>query len=419
MDLFEGHVRKKRRSSGAFRSLTAVVIGGRLAALGCGDGEPEPTFTVRDSAGIAIVESSVPLWGAGGGWTVATEPTVTIGSPDGPDSESLYRVRGALRLHDGRIVVANSGSDELRFYDADATYHSATGRAGAGPGEFDTISRLWRIGDSLFVYDFQQGNRVSVFTSDGEYVRAFSLQPTADARIPLDADGIVSGHVLVQLSGRTGRPREGLAFDPELFLIYSATGKPVDTIAWLPGSETYFATLPGGSVTGMDRPYGLVSRRATGRDGMYFGSSETYEIGCYNTRGKLERLIRRAVPNPRVTDQERAAYESERRDEYASSTPPFRALLDMVELPETKPAYGRLLVDTDGNLWVAEYRRHREGMDRWDVFDPDGRWLSTVDTPTGLLIHEIGTDYVLGVRRDEFDVEYVELHGLAKNVGYQ
>jgi hypothetical protein len=86
----------------------------------------------------------------------------------------------------------------------------------------------------------------------------------------------------------------------------------------------------------------------------------------------------------------------------------------MVELPERKPAYGRLIVDADDNLWVAEYERHRDAMNRWNVFDPDGRWLGAVSTPAGLMIHEIGSDYLLGVRRDEFDVEYVQLYELRR-----
>jgi hypothetical protein len=393
--------------------LTALT-GGLLVLPGCESREPALGYSARDSAGIAIVESALPLWTGEKAWSVAAEPLVTIGAAEGPDQATLYRVRGALRLGDGRIVVANSGTDELRFYNADGSYHSAAGRAGGGPGEFDTISRLWRVADSLFVYDFQQGNRLSVFTNEGEYVRSFRLQPTSDGRIPLDAGGFAGGQVLVQVSGQRERPKDGLAFDLELFLIYSGMGEPLDTLGWFPGSEAYLLSLPGGSVAAMDRPYGLASQRAIGQNGIYFGSSETYEIGWYDNRGQLGRLIRRPVPNAPITDGERANYESERAEAYARSSPVFREVLEMVELPERKPAYGRLIVDAEDNLWVAEYERHRDAMNRWNVFDPDGRWLGAVSTPAGLMIHEIGSDYLLGVRRDEFDVEYVQLYELRR-----
>ena len=229
----------------------------------------------------------------------------------------------------------------------------------------------------------------------------------------MEADVFPSGDVLVALSTRLSTRLEGLAREPTLFLTYSNEGEPGDTVGWLPGSEDYYAPI-GGSMAVIGRPYGLASQRALARGGMYFGSSVTYEIGWYNAAGGLERIIRRSVSNPRVTSEERAAYESERAEEYARSSPVFRGLLDIVELPETKPAYGRLLVDTDGNLWVAEYGRHPGELTRWNVFDPDGRWLGPVEAPLGLEILKIGSDYVLGVRNDEYDVEYVQLYEFSR-----
>jgi hypothetical protein len=397
------------------RALSNVTLAWLLVASGCGDGEPAPTFVTRDSAGITIVESSAPEWGEEEGWRVAARPLVTIGSVGGPEEEQLYQVRGVLRLDDGRIVVGNAGSHQLRFYSADGSYHSAAGRSGSGPGEFDTIMWLWRRGDSIVVYDMQQGNRMSVFTVDGAFVRSFVLRQTADARIPLDADPFFTGEVLVLVSPRRTLSSPGLYAERDLFLAYSADGEPGDTVGWLPGEETYLTSVGGGSVFGFRRPYGLASQRAMGRAGVYFGSSETYEIGLYTAHGTiLERLVRRPIPNPQLTDMERSEYRREWEEEYGRSRHTIRALLDMVELPETKPAYGRLLVDAADNLWVAQYRRRREDLDRWDVFDAEGRWFGTVHTPTGLVIYEIGTDYILGSQRDDLDVEYVQLYGLEK-----
>jgi hypothetical protein len=84
-------------------------------------------------------------------------------------------------------------------------------------------------------------------------------------------------------------------------------------------------------------------------------------------------------------------------------------------LPETKPAYGRLLVDSEGNLWVADYSEERDDEGSWSVFDPEGRFLGAVETPTGGRVQQIGSDFVLGVWRDEFDVEYVRLYELIRN----
>jgi hypothetical protein len=51
------------------------------------------------------------------------------------------------------------------------------------------------------------------------------------------------------------------------------------------------------------------------------------------------------------------------------------------------------------------------------VFDRDGRYLGTVETPAGFYVHQIGADFVLGRWLDELDVEYVSMHRLEKPAG--
>ncbi|MCH7716498.1 MAG: hypothetical protein IH876_10235 [Gemmatimonadetes bacterium] len=106
-----------------------------IASAGCDTTSAPPTPVVRDSAGVRIVENVEPQWTAETAWRLATEPLVDIGGGD-IDEQQLFRVSGTLRLSDGRIVVANSGTHELRFYDAEETYLSSLGGEGGGPGEF-------------------------------------------------------------------------------------------------------------------------------------------------------------------------------------------------------------------------------------------------------------------------------------------
>ncbi|MGH7501742.1 MAG: hypothetical protein ACREL7_08275 [Longimicrobiales bacterium] len=52
----------------------------------------------------------------------------------------------------------------------------------------------------------------------------------------------------------------------------------------------------------------------------------------------------------------------------------------------------------------------------YDVFSPDGLYLGTVKLLPGFRIFEIGEDYILGVHRDDFDVEHVSLYTLQRTV---
>ena len=127
--------------------LTSVV----LATVACGDpgnrvspgGDStalEPA--VRDSADVRIIENPRPPSGSRLGWRVGAEPAVSIGQLEGEDPYLLDRVRGALVMPDGRIVVANGGSNELRVFDEPGRHVATWGGRGEGPREFTSLSQL-------------------------------------------------------------------------------------------------------------------------------------------------------------------------------------------------------------------------------------------------------------------------------------
>ena len=72
--------------------------------------------------------------------------------------------------------MANGGSNELRVFDALGNHVTTWGGRGEGPGEFSGLSQVHRWpGDSLIAL-YSQGRRLSVFDSEGNYGRAFTLQ---------------------------------------------------------------------------------------------------------------------------------------------------------------------------------------------------------------------------------------------------
>ncbi|HEX7024405.1 MAG TPA: hypothetical protein VF187_06275, partial [Gemmatimonadales bacterium] len=120
-----------KRPSLRFTAAAALV----LAACGPrGEVRRGSQATVRDSAGVQIVEHAADLPASLPEWPVDTVPLVDIGGGDDPEQD-LDNVRGATRLGDGRIVVANTGSGELRIYDGKGKWLRNLGRKGEGPGE--------------------------------------------------------------------------------------------------------------------------------------------------------------------------------------------------------------------------------------------------------------------------------------------
>ncbi len=100
---------------------------------------------------------------------------MTIGVAVGDEAQMLYRVQDAVMLSDGRVVVAETSSSELKVFDSTGTRVGTWGGRGEGPGEFPEYM-LQRIepwpGDSIVAW-YAPGWRVSAFDSEGNFDRTF------------------------------------------------------------------------------------------------------------------------------------------------------------------------------------------------------------------------------------------------------
>jgi hypothetical protein len=369
---------------------------------------------VRDSAGVVIVENSAPVRGGAGVVVVSGAPLVEIGVLEGEEAYQLNGVAGALRLSDGRIVVANRGTSELRFYDAAGRHLRSVGGKGGGPGEFQFMGAPLRmVGDSLLVGE-RAASRLSLFSAAGDFLTSYAPR----APVGVLADGTLVGRRTLRAPG--DRVQSGLLREPEALIRQTRAGAELDTLGVVRGSERFLQIEQSGgaieSIAVSTPLFGRSQQLAVGPDRVYAGSADGYEIEVYRPGLGLERLIRLARPPREVTP---AVVEAKKREELEAA-PGAEGRRDVERRfaqlmpPEYLPAYSELRVDALGLLWVEEYRAPGEVEPRWQLFDPEGRWLTAVVTPERFRVLDIGEDYLLGVWRDELDVEYLRLYGLER-----
>ena len=396
------------------RSISCLAL---FALIACSTEDTSaPIAEVLDSAGVRLVLNHLPDGPVGtGGLSLDAQPMLEIGTFEGDSLYQLYRVRGASRLADGRIVVANAGSFEVRVYGADGRYQRAWGREGGGPGEFLDMSLVRAMGsDTLVVLD-NRNRRISFIHPDEGFLGSVPVDEEVVGS-PV-AQGVFEDGALVMGGGAPriipGDLRNGIRRFPTSFRSYEPDGSLATDFGEYPGYEI-FMWVGGGNIGAAPLPFGRTTVAAVSADRLYLGTQDSYEIRAHDASGSLRSIIRLDQGLRSLTASDWAAYveqQLENIDDPGRQAERRREIEEM-GMRETMPAYGNLRVDPLGYLWVGEYRGPQDDTPVYTVFDAEGKLFGRLPMLDRFTVFEIGSDYMLGRYRDELDVEYLRLYRL-------
>lgn len=370
-----------------------------------------PAATVRDSAGVEIVETSSPIWPPGGHWQVAQQPTVQLGVAQGAPEFEFQAILGLMRLANGNIVVGNRGTRELRFFSPTGEFLRAVGRDGEGPGEFRAFHGVFPFrGDSLVVWDYRLF-RWSVFDSAGSFARF--IRPERPGMNPRSLSPLDDGSLIIADSYFESVDQRTV--DQIRFFRFDRDGVLLDSLGTYRSSESFRPS--NGDNIAMSRIFGASLVRAGAPEGYLVGFGADYEVLEYSSEGHLRRRLRWLGPDRTVAPADVQAFRRNfiERQGQSELGRQFARFVGEVPAADRFPAYSAMIRDRGGNVWVAAYPRpDRSGPRPWTVLALDGRWLGTVELPEGLEPWDIGEDYVLGVFDDELGVEHVRMYPLLK-----
>jgi hypothetical protein len=158
-------------------------------------------------------------------------------------------------------------------------------------------------------------------------------------------------------------------------------------------------------------------------DAIYLGINNEYSIGAYEG-GALRRVVSREYSPVAVGDRDREIVIDAWIRVFSERIPNADATLrQLAHFHDVFPAYQQFLVSPEGMLWVQRTQMPSElseqestsfdatrgwGARQWDVFDPEGLYLGEVELPNRFEMMALRTDHVLGVWRDDLDVQYVK-----------
>lgn len=144
-----------------------------LGSVACADATPQVHGVVLDSiAAVVLVE---------------------------PEGDPIARASGLLHASDGSWYIADNGADQATRYAADGRFVHIVGRKGQGPGEFESPTRMARLGgDSIAVLD-AMAQRIVRFAGD---------QPAGAVALPsypydIEVSGATGWIASINLASRT------------------------------------------------------------------------------------------------------------------------------------------------------------------------------------------------------------------------
>lgn len=393
------------------------LILGTFLTFGACSGEPAVShYSVRDSAGVQIVENSVAALESAGSWALASDPVLDLGAAEGAPELEFYRVVAGLIVDPSTIAVVNAGSQEIRFFDTSGSFLGAQGQEGDGPGEYRRPQFLFRTGgDSLLIWDAALG-RGSLIDPGGSFLRTVNLQ--GDFVGPRVAGSFGDGTLL--MVDRRFTPETATGDWQQLMALYTLhalSGEPTDTLGEFPFSRVKFMVATSTRAEAMLMGFDRETQEAVSGDRAWVGTTKEYELLRFTPDGTLSGILRWEGSDRTVTSEHLDLYLEERlarapNDEIRAA---IRTSHGSQEFAELFPAYSRILADDLGRVWVEEYRRPgAEGDNRWLVFDESGELEAVQSVPVSLRVLDIRGEQFLTVFTDELGVEYVRLFKLVR-----
>lgn len=331
-------------------------------------------------------------------------PQLVLGTADGPDHTLFNGVAGAVRLSNGVIAIGDAGNNRVLFFDGRGGFLRTVGRLGDGPGEYRQPRWFGRC---------SSGNMA---VHDGAHARLTLLSPSGELRgtepLPVGAnfDKLLwcSGErrLIMLLNRPKGPVRRGEYANIPTTIVLT-NGVRIDTVS-TPGPQEYYIGREIQMLTGV--PLGRGTLAAGSPSAVFVCTNQNGHCEVFDTAGARLRQFDVSVLRRPMTlkDWKSATAQHFVGEPSKTMRKTGPALLNEISPRDVFPLLDEIRADARGSLWVRTFDNFTTDIATWLVLSPTGVPIRLVATKRSLHILEIGTDYLLGLTRDDDGVERVE-----------
>jgi hypothetical protein len=338
-----------------------------------------------------------------------------IGSVGGEDGTDIRGVHTAKLLPNGHVALVGLDDPRIRVFDSNTgAFVRFIGRDGGGPGEFRAAPMIAPSTDGgIWAWD-PGSRRVSLFSTDGRLRREHRFTSAQMIGVPNSFTGDAwqiapTGTVL-----STAAPAHGVGAEAvrtqRIILMRLDRGRSV-------------IIGPPLTTRGVrEDPYVMFDRFTSPRAAamlagkIYLSQAGPWQVDVYDTEGRLQKIIRLAVPRTAVTDEVR----SRERAYVEQAEPALAQLFDRLPSTDSISAIKGFRPSSDGMIWVLRWNSRVEKQAQiFDVVDPQGRWMGTVKVPADAgEVVDVTPERILTTWHDDLDVPYLRVYRLSAEVGH-
>lgn len=198
-------------------------------------------------------------------------------------------------------------------------------------------------------------------------------------------------------------------------------GEPVlDTVIVVPSQEVFPAI---GSEGGSEFPtirslqFGRTSDFSTNGIHIVIGTNEAGGIRMFDAQKRLVRVVRSATPAEPLSEGVRKLREQEELARLQRAPEPMKAAwMKYLRFATMLPQHERVMIGTDGSLWMEKPRHYADEGRRFVVYDTAGKAIAMVRCPERIRPYQVGPREVIGLWRDPDDVEHVRVYAMVREL---
>jgi len=321
-----------------------------------------------------------------------------IGDEGAGDSVLFGNVVSMAVDSQGRLYLTDfTGNKNIQMFSPDGVPIREIGREGGGPGEFEFTPTVHiGAGDTLYAWETNKFRLTTFSPEDQSHVSSNTIgNPSSRAPRPLRFLGAVDQGYLMEFSG-SYVPRSQVQYDMGHFakIVTWDGNAPDDRLAQLPSAN--FVNFEINSMPGVRfLPYSARPNYVLSADQvLYYGMSDAIQLTGITLEGEdVHKISHPHTPvsvsaSERESSVDRIQLEQLRKDMLAN-------------IPEHKPAYGRLMSDDAGHIWMLLSKPENEQTSTWLVVNAPGETVATAQIPVGMRLLAVRGGRAYGTQADE------------------